>query len=69
MLAPVAVGVVQASEAGACPGIAGPRVMHVDVVVALAGRAAPARHQGVPEVTRGALIAPGTWMGNREMGD
>lgn len=61
MLAPVTVGVVQALEAGARANVAGARVVHVDVVVALAGHAAAAGHQGVPEVSGGALVAPGAW--------
>lgn len=61
MLTPVALGVMQAFETGARPSVAGPRVVHVDVAVALAGQAAPAGHLRVPEVAGGALITPGTW--------
>lgn len=53
---------VQALEAGARPHVAGARVVHVDVAVALAGHAAPAGHQRVPKVARGALVAPGACM-------
>lgn len=60
VLACVTLCVVQACETCTCPSVAGPRVMHVDVVVTLAGHAAPAGHQRVPEVTRSALVTPGT---------
>lgn len=36
--------------------------MHVDVVVALTGHAAPAEHLGVPEVPGSTLITPGTFV-------
>lgn len=58
-LAGVALGVVQALEAGARSHVAGAWVVHVDVAVALTHRAAPAGHQRVPKVARGALITPG----------
>lgn len=69
MLAPVALGVVQAFETGTCAGVAGPRVVHVNVVVTLAGQAAATGHQRVPKVTGGTLVTPGTWMrrGNRRV--
>lgn len=50
---------VQALETGAGAGVTRPGVVHVDVVVALAGLAAPAWNQRVAIVTRGALVAPG----------
>lgn len=59
---------VQALEAGARPHVAGAWVMHVDVAVALAGHAAPAGHQRVPEVARGALIAPGACIQRAQRG-
>lgn len=62
MLTGVALGVVQALEAGACPGVTRARVVHVDVVVALAGHAAAAGHQRVAEVAGGTLVAPVTCM-------
>ena len=65
VLASVAVGVVQAFEAGPRPGVAGPRVVHVDVAVALAGHAAPPGHQGVTVVTGGALVTSGAWFGKK----
>lgn len=65
VLAPVALGVVQASETGTRANVAGLRVVHVDVVVTLAGRAAPTGQQGVSKVTRGALVTPDTWKGCR----
>lgn len=60
MLTGVALGVVQALEAGARSHVAGAWVVHVDVAVALARHAAPAGHQRVPEVAGGALVTPGT---------
>lgn len=60
-LAGIALGVVQAPEAGACLGVTRAGVVRVDVVVALTGHAAPTGHHGVPEVARSALLAPGTW--------
>lgn len=68
MLTGVALGVVQALHTGAGPSVAGPRVVHVDVVVALAGQAAPAGHQRVPEIPRSALVTPGTWRTATETG-
>jgi len=62
VLTRVALGVVQAFETGTCANVAGPRVVHVDVVVTLAGHAAPSGNQGVSIVTWGTLITPGTWM-------
>jgi len=68
-LAAVALGVVQAFEAGARLGVTGPRVLHVDVAVALAGQAAPTGHLGVPEVPGGALVTPGTCRRKQEVSD
>lgn len=65
VLAPVALGVVQAFETGAGASIAGVQVVHVNVVVALAGHAAPTGHQRIPKVTRGTLVTPDTWKGCR----
>lgn len=62
VLTPVALSVVQAFETGARPSVTGARVVHVDVVVALAGQAAPTGHQRVPEITRSTLITPGTFV-------
>lgn len=68
VLTRVALSVVQALETGACPGVTRPRVVHVDVAVALAGHAAPTGHLRVPEVAGRTLITPGTWTrtGNRK---
>lgn len=68
VLTPIAVGVVQALVAGACPSVTRLRVVHVDVVVTLAGQAAPTGHQRVPKITGSTLVAPGTWTrrGNRK---
>lgn len=60
VLTAVALSVVQAFETGACPGVTGRRVVHVDVVATLAGHAAPTGHQRVPEVTGSALVTPDT---------
>ena len=53
--------VVQASEAGARPSVAGARVVHVDVAATLARQTAPPGHLGVTVVTRGTLVTPGSW--------
>lgn len=62
MLTPVALSVVQALETGTRPSVTGPGVVHINVAVTLAGHAAPTRHQRVPEITRSALITPGTFV-------
>lgn len=62
VLTPVALGVIQTLEAGARPNVTGSRVVHVDVVVALAGHAASTRHQRVPEITGRALFTPDTFV-------
>lgn len=52
--------VVEAAQAVSCAPVACLWVRHVDVIVALAGQAAPTRLQWVSVVPRGTLIAAGT---------
>lgn len=61
VLTPVPISVIQAFETDTCLDVTGLWVVHVDVVVTPAGRAASTRQLRVPEVTWGALITPGTW--------
>lgn len=61
VLAGVALGVVEAFEAGARSRVAGLGVVHVDVVVALTGSTATSRNQRVSIVTRSTLITAAAW--------
>lgn len=36
--------------------------MHVDVIIALTGQTVASRYKGVPKITRGALITPGSFV-------
>lgn len=53
---------VQAFETGARAGVTGPRVLHVNVVIALTGAAFSAHLVWVSVITRGAIFTPGTFM-------
>ena len=67
-MAGLAFCVEQAFETDARVGVTGPRVLHVNVVVALARLAPPAVLVGVTIVTWGTLVTPGTCIGRDEGG-
>lgn len=62
VLACVALGVVEAFQAGPGASVTGVGVVHVDVVVASAGHALPAGNKRVSKVAWGALVTPGACM-------
>lgn len=60
VLTRVSLRVVQAFETGTCASVTRSGVVHVNVVVALAGHAAPSWNQRVSVVTGGALVTSGS---------
>lgn len=60
VLTRVSLRVIQAFETGTCASVTRPGVVHVNVVVTLAGHAAPSWNQRVSIVTGGALVTPGS---------